>query len=212
MSVDAIVFDLDGTLVDSHRDIMTSVLMALADQGLDQLSLADLDPYLGFPLSELYAELLPKGGKRGLQRFVHLYRAHYCDHCADTTRPYAGIVYLLDALAGRALAVATAKPTWSAVQILERLGLAERFTFITGSENHKSKPDPGVLLHACQKLGVAPGKATMIGDTDRDVQAAQAAGMRAVAVTWGGWSREKLAPLGPDALVDEPAEILKLVQ
>ena len=207
MPADAVIFDLDGTLVDSHTDIMTSVQVALAEVGVTGPSLEDLDAYLGYPLTELYATLLPEGDARGLQRFVHIYRAHYCDHCADRTRPYPGVVEALDALADLPLGVATAKPTWSAVQLLTRLGLAHRFAAILGSERHPPKPHPGVLLTAARRLGVAPDRCSMLGDTGRDIQAAQAAGMRAVAVSWGGWPREKLQTLSPDALLDTPGQI-----
>ncbi len=211
MRVRAVVFDLDGTLVDSGRDIMLGVLAALADQGIDHLTLEDLDAYLGYPLSEMYLILVPDCDARGLQRFVHIYRAHYCDHCTDHTRPYPGVVETLDRLAGLDLAVATAKPTWSAVQILERLGLAHHFQLILGSERHRPKPDPGVLLTCAERLSVPPDRIAMVGDTDRDVLAAKAAGMRSIAATWGGWPREKLAALDPDALVDRPDQIPDVV-
>ncbi len=204
------VFDLDGTLVDSERDIMLGVLTALADQGIDHLTLEDLKAYLGYPLSELYATLVAGGDDRGHQRFVHIFRAYYCDHCTDHTSPYPSVPETLERLAGVCgleLAVATAKPTWSAVQILQHLGLAHYFRFILGSERHRPKPDPGVLLTCSERLSIPPEQIAMVGDTDRDVLAAKAAGMRSIAVAWGGWPREKLLALNPDALVDRPEQI-----
>ena len=208
----AVVFDLDGTLVDTHNDILHSVMVALEDQGITKYTPQDLHKFLGYPLAELYSEIVPDGDAKGLQRFVHIYRANYCDHCTDTSKLYPGAIETLDALKNKLLAVATAKPTWSAVQILDGLGQAHRFAHIVGSEHHPPKPDPALLLHVASLLGLDAENCAMVGDTNRDILAAKAAGMKSIAVTWGAWNKEQLATCEPDAMVDSFEQIPAMVK
>jgi phosphoglycolate phosphatase len=201
-----ILFDLDGTLVDSAEDITASALSGFAEVGAPA-DRARLMTLLGYSLRELYDTVVADGNAERRDRFTQAYRRHYALHCTDRTVVYPGVRETLAALHRFRLGVATTKLTATAEQILRALDLAEAFDVILGSDGLPSKPDPAVLRQALARLGATPREALMVGDTDRDVLAAQRAGMRAVAVTYGGWTRERLEPLRPDALVDRFEEL-----
>jgi HAD superfamily hydrolase (TIGR01509 family) len=158
--------------------------------------------FMGFPLAEIYEALAPEGTLEGKQAFIQAYRNHYRTQCTQTTRPYPGVAGTLAVMTCCKLAVATANPTWSALQVLEAFDLARSFHHVQGSENLLAKPAPDILLAACRQLDVDPDDCVMVGDTDRDVLSARAAGMRCVAVTYGAWPADRLRDLDPDGMVD----------
>jgi phosphoglycolate phosphatase len=202
MRVSTVLFDLDGTLIDSGDDIVSSALFAFAEVGVEGVRREGVGEYLGYPLDELYDVISADGDFARREMFVKAYRAHYAEHCTDHTVAYPGVRETLKKLSDYRLAVATTKPSHAARKILDALALSSHFSEIRGCEGLPSKPNPAVLLAALASLNVRPDESVMVGDTDRDMLAGRAAGMRVVAVTYGGWSRDRLMALRPDALVD----------
>jgi phosphoglycolate phosphatase-like HAD superfamily hydrolase len=217
-----VLFDLDGTLVDSFGDIAAAAARAFADVG----ARADADLLAccrrGLPLEELYERAFgapataPEHAPR-YQRFFTAYREHYLPHCLDTTAPYPGVVEGLAALRARAaggelrLAVATTKRRETALRILEGTGLLPYLDAVAGSDGIPCKPDPAVLHRAAGLAGTTLDDAVMVGDTDRDVGAAKAARCTSVAVSWGGMSAEELAAHEPDHVIDAFGQLVELV-
>jgi phosphoglycolate phosphatase len=219
-----VCFDLDGTLVDSAADIRAAIVHALAavppsDVRLDEHALGCAG--LGLPLDELYALARPAphpfAGDAGRRQFIDSYRSYYHAHLLDHTRPFPGVVETLELVkplraAGLRTAVATTKKTITAERVLGGLGLAQHFDLIHGTEEPMPhKPAPDLLLACARLLGRDPRRGLMIGDTERDVLAGRAAGMRTCGVTYGVLGAEGLTPHAPDFLVDRFADLLPLI-
>ncbi len=219
MKYPLVLLDLDGTLVDSFEDIRASLHAGLAAIGLAHDG--DLMPLVrqGAPLEELYAHVRgprstddsPADAER-LIAFAHAYRDHYLPHCLTTTRAFPGVadtLAALRALPGRpVVGVATAKRSETARRVLEGTGLLHLVDVVAGSEGIASKPDPAVLHRAADLAGLPVARAIMVGDTERDVQAARAAGCAAAAVTYGGQTEAQMRVHAPDYLLGEFASLL----
>jgi phosphoglycolate phosphatase len=208
-----LVFDLDGTLVDSSRDIA-----AAANAMLSRLAPAPpaipLDAVLSFvgEGARLLVErcLRHAGLDLPVDGVLPVYLECYGERLLDTTRLYPGVAEALDALAGATLAVLTNKPGDMSRTILEGLGVAPRFARIWGAGDVPSrKPDPAGLLRLMSELGAGAGDTWMIGDSATDVRAGRAAGVRVAGVTWG-FDAGALRAGGPDLLIDDPRALLSL--
>jgi len=214
LTADAVIFDLDGTLVDSGADIAAAADHARRAAGLSPLPAAVIIGYVGDGTRRLMERVLahdpatgrpdrplaPADLEAGLAHFGEHYRQHLLDH----TRPYRGVDALLDVLAPRCLLVATNKPRRFTEEILAGLGLAGRFhRVVAGDDGPARKPDPAHLQACLAGTGIAPRRAVMVGDSPNDIMAARGAGMACVAVSWGLTPRETLVAAGPTALVDD---------
>lgn len=209
----ALLFDLDGTLVDSGDDLAAAVNHALRYDGLPELRCEQVVQMLGDGASVLVERAYAHHGAERPPDALERFRAYYRAHCLDATRPYPGVMEMLRRLAPeRAVAVATNKPTAFARQIVEGLGLDSVVDAVVGPESAEApKPSPGMLRAALETLGHEPGDAVMIGDSPSDVEAGRRAGTATIAVLWGYRDRELLAASGPDrvaATVEELADML----
>lgn len=229
-----IAFDLDGTLVDSSRDIHAALAYALAEIPDGKQSAAADEAALhvdchGQPLEPFFLMARPHAGEDAMPRFIKAYRAHYHTHLLDYTRPFPGVEEGLRALAalreevaarrgsaGRALhlGVATTKLTRTARRVVDELGLGGHFDCVLGSDGLKAKPDPAVLFALFSQLGstARSARSLMVGDTDYDVLAGRAAGLRTCAVGWTLIARERITAASPDHHVTEFAEVVELVR
>jgi phosphoglycolate phosphatase len=209
-----IVFDLDGTLVDSRQDIAESANAALVACGAQPLSEEALGRMVGEGAPKLIARAFDAAGVErpsdALARFLTIYNARLLSH----TRPYAGIPELLDQLAPRAsLAVLTNKPLAATHRILAGLDLSRHFPperIVGGDGPFPRKPDPAGLAHLMASAGVAAEATVLIGDSVIDWRTAGAATTRIVLARYGfGWEGFPIDKLDADAwVVDSPAEIL----
>jgi phosphoglycolate phosphatase len=216
----AILFDLDGTLVDSAPDITAAVNELLAGRNLPPLSLEQVKSMIGNGVRKLVerafaasGQPLPRGELDEANReMAPIYRRHL----TRLTRPMPGAMEAVAQLhvAGVAMGVATNKPQVATRQILLHFGLIERLRVIVGGDavNHQ-KPAPDALLIALDRLGVGPSDALMVGDSVTDVMAARAAGM-AVALVRGGYTADPVERLGADficdTLLDLPAALQEI--
>lgn len=204
---DLVVFDLDGTLVDSRLDIAASVNEALRAAGAPQVPAEIIIPLIGEPLSGILERLLPPDLRDRVPVAVEVYKAHYFDHCFDRSRVYPGVRECLERMRGLCLAVATTKMTYMAVRLVEAAGLASYFNLVQGSEGIPYKPHPEVLKIVLAKTGKQAGRSWMVGDTVYDIQAGRAAGMRTCAVTYGIGPRSALERESPDLVVGSLVEL-----
>jgi phosphoglycolate phosphatase len=206
--VKALVFDLDGTLIDSKEDLALSMNATLEHLGRKRLEAELIYSYVGGGVQLLVKRALAEGAtdeevERGMAYFLEYYRAHMLDH----TVPYPGVREALDNLAGRELAVLTNKPVNFSRAILSGLGLIEQFRYVYGGNSfEKKKPDPVGLNTLLRELAVGPREAMMVGDSDVDVQTARNAGTWACGVTYGLGSA-KLPASNPDLLIDSLEEL-----
>ena len=216
-SIRVLVFDLDGTLIDSSRDLAGAVNVARSRCGLGPLSHAQVMTFIGNGARELVRRGISfeSGAASDAQIELALghFREHYAQHLLDQTRSYPGVREALDILARRTagpprtLAVLTNKPLRFTRPILDGLGLAPYFRFIYGEDSFPAKkPDPVGLVSILRDTRAAPHEAMLIGDSDIDVRTARNAGVWACGVSYG-LSSDQLAACPPDLLLDSLLEL-----
>ena len=203
-----VLFDLDGTLVDSGAMILASLRHATRTVLAREIPDEQLLALVGGPGLQAEMRSLDEGRADEL---VRCYREHN-EPLHDGLQPCAGVVEVVDTLKdqGRRLGIVSAKRRKTIELAFAILPLAPYFDVVVSADDtERRKPHPEPLLRALQLLSAEPRDAAYVGDSPFDVQAAKAAGVRAVAVAWGGiHSRERLAAEEPDALVERPAEFL----
>ncbi|MCE9575143.1 MAG: HAD family hydrolase [Deltaproteobacteria bacterium] len=217
MAPRAILFDLDGTLVDSADDIGAALTAALADADVPPPTGALVRSWVGGGATDLVrkaiAHLAPAAPPTINERVLARFYVHYRARPIGATALYPGLAPVLDRLAdaGRALAVLSNKPHDLTVTIAHALLGAWPFAVIAGARpGHPLKPDPEPALIVAAELGVPPEACALVGDAVSDLACARAAGMMAVAVTWGYRPRAELVAAMPALLVDDPAELQAL--
>lgn len=193
--VRALIFDLDGTLIDSKRDLVTSVNAMLGRLGRGELPEDLIASYVGSGASVLVERALgPEATEDQVKKGLAVFLEHYEEHKLDTTRAYPGVETTLPKLTGYLLAVLTNKPSRASLRILEGLGLSGYFKSIYGGNSFETKkPDPLGAQTILREFDVAPGQALMVGDSEVDVQTARNAGIRAVVVNYGFGSHDRKA-------------------
>ena len=211
----ALIFDLDGTLIDSLDDITAALNHALHAVDRPSVARESVRGWIGDGLPMLCDRAWPDAAEPARGRFIqHVAEAYRAD-AATRTRSYPNILKTLELLRERKvpMAVLTNKPHDLTTQILDALDLTKFFRVIHGYvREDEKKPAPKVALRIADMLGLEPGRMWMIGDSDVDVMTARNAGMRALAVTWGFRDRAELTALKPDAVVDEPLKIVAVVE
>ena len=210
--VRGVLFDLDGTLIDSAPDLAGAANRLRADHGMAPLPLADLRPMVGSGARGMVGVAF--GVAPGDARFEPLrdaFLAHYDACLLETTQPFDGVDAMLSALeaAGVPWGIVTNKATRFAAPIVAGLGLAQRAAVVVcGDTTPHSKPHPEPLWHAARAMGLAPQDVVYVGDDLRDAQAAKAAGMAMVVATWGYLGLgEPVHSWGADALADAPGQL-----
>ena len=216
-----IVFDLDGTLVDTAPDLIATLHALFAREGLPPPG-SELRNMIGGGARRLIERALAQKNAKvsdlELERLYAGYIEHYAAHIADRSRPFPGTEAALDALAstGCRLAVCTNKLEFLAVRLLEALGLSGRFAAICGQDTFGlQKPDPEVLRRTVARAGGRMERALMVGDSDTDIHMARKAAVPVVAVDFG-YTETPVALLAPDRIIsrfeDLPAAVSELLR
>ena len=209
-----IVFDFDGTLADTWRDIATALNRTLLDAGLPAVDGPEVRFWIGDGALKLLERAVPEP-QRSPERIEELYarfREHYERCCLDTTETYPGIMDCLEGLEGCVLAIASNKPARFLDHMTEGLGLKSYFRVVLGGDSLPvRKPDHRVLVHLMQRLEEAPDEIWVVGDSAVDVQMGRAGGARTLGCGWGLRGRDELREAGVDRLVEHPREILHAV-
>jgi phosphoglycolate phosphatase len=203
--VRAVLFDLDGTLIDTAADLADCGNAMRAHFGLAPLAHAALRDFIGKGLASFIARSLQEA-EVDLAQATRFFEARYYENCAASSRPYPGALAGLDLLRSRgvALGVVTNKAGRFTEAILERTGLRQRFgVVVSGDTLAQRKPHPGPVLHAARVLGTGVAETLFIGDSRNDVAAARAAGCRVWLVPYGYSEGEDVASLAADAIVPD---------
>lgn len=207
MKAPTIVFDLDGTLVDTAPDLVSSLNHTIAVAGLPPVGYEDLTHLVGHGARAMIARAFALRGvpldEDELQPLLDRFIDHYTAGMPGESQPYPGLVDALGRLreAGFRLAVCTNKMEGLAVPLIEKLGLAHHFAAIAGGDTFAvRKPDPGHLTATIERAGGDPGRAVMVGDSINDILAAQNAGIPSVVVPFG-YSDRPVEELGADRLI-----------
>lgn len=209
LTVSALVFDLDGTLIDSRRDLATAINRMRRDLGLDALTLESIVGMVGEGARELVRRALAGFGEPDFEDAFGRFRDYYWESCLEHTRPYHGISELVAASAERwPLAVLTNKPEAVSRRILDGLGFAPFLRAVVGGDTFSArKPDPVGLHHLGNVLGVELESLWLIGDSRIDAAAARAAGCRFAFVEWGFAGEAERREIVPDLRAATPGEL-----
>jgi phosphoglycolate phosphatase len=186
-SVRALIFDLDGTLIDSKRDLIRSVNAVLQEMGREQLCEDTISGYIGHGAPQLVGRALGDAAtEEQRERALKFFLAYYEDHKMDSTCAYPGVPEALERLAAFPMAILTNKPVRISMRILEGLGLAKYFRAVYGGNSFETKkPHPLGARTILREFGAAPAEAILVGDSEVDVQTARNAGTLAAAVNYG---------------------------
>ena len=216
-----VVFDLDGTLVDTAPDLISALNFILDREGLPPVPLDAARNMIGAGARKLLERGLELEGRAAsvwdIDRLTADFIAYYAAHIADASRPFEGLERALDDLAalGCQLAVCTNKLEWLSRRLLDELGLSRRFAAICGADTFGvSKPDPAILRQTIARAGGNPSSSIMVGDAGTDVGVARRAGVPVIGVTFG-YTDIPMADLKPDRVIahmrDLPAAVDELL-
>lgn len=207
-----VIFDLDGTLVDSRLDLATAVNRALVDLGRAALPLEHIVAFIGHGMDRLLE--LALGDSKLLDEARPLFERHYGQALLDHTLPYSGVdVLVRDLCATRTLAVATNKPGPWARAIVAGLGWSEVIPHVVGGADvARLKPAPDMVELLLERNGCSRADAVIVGDMEVDVETASAAGLACVGVSWGLAGRDRLQTAGARWIVDSAAELQDLLE
>jgi phosphoglycolate phosphatase len=213
-----VVFDLDGTLVDTAPDLISALNYILAREGMPPVPLHSARNMIGAGVRKLIERGLELEGREAspsdITRLTDDFVAYYAEHIADGSRPFEGLETALDDLLTRGyrLAVCTNKLEWLSRLLLDRLGLSARFAAICGADTFGvSKPDPAILRQTVARAGGDIASAIMVGDAGTDIGVARRAGIPVIGVSFG-YTEVPIADLKPDRLIHHMNELPSAVE
>ena len=213
MNAPLIVFDLDGTLIDTAPDLVATLNEVFAREGLAPVPYETARNLIGGGARAMIARSIEAEGgvlpPAKLEQMFADFLVHYAEHVADRSRPFPGLIDALDELeaGGHRFAVCTNKLERLSILLLDALALSRRFEAICGQDTFGiQKPDPEVLRRTIKVAGGNPQRAIMIGDSATDIHTARAAGVPVIAVDFG-YSEQPIAELNPDRIISHFAEL-----
>jgi phosphoglycolate phosphatase len=217
MNYKAVIFDLDGTLLNSLEDIAKSANTVLAYHGFPTHKPDDYKIFVGSGISELMTRALPKEERNPdtVDDYVKEYRQEYDRNWNAKTKPYAGIAAILDELVSRKIKIAVLSNKLHSFtkQCVDKFLPSWKFNIVMGFQNDiPPKPDPTSALQIAKQLNIDPPHILYVGDSDIDMKTGVAAGMHTVGVLWGFRTKGELQKNGAKTLIEKPQELLDLIE
>ena len=216
MKYKGVIFDLDGTLLNSIEDLAESMNTVLKESSFPTHKVSDYEKYIGSGILNLVQKALPESQRDSdsCMKYFHMMFEEYSQNCTNKTAPYKGVADLLDILEVKNIKIGILsnkadKLTKKAVQVL----LSNwNFECIEGlsNEEHK-KPNAIKALHISKEMGIEPNEIIFVGDSGVDMETANNAGMYAVGVLWGFRSKEELISTGANKIISHPLELLNIL-
>ena len=207
----AVIFDLDGTLLDTLKDLQEGTNYALRVNGMPERTLDEIRRFVGSGARKLIERVIPGCEKEGVfEKVMGDFNFYYKEHCKDHTRPYPGIMEMLSELKqkGYALGVVSNKPDFAVQELIPEY-FSDTFASVSGErQGIAKKPAPDLIWEAMKKLDVTKEEAVYVGDSEVDLEAAENAGLPCISVSWGFKGREFLEQHKASVIIDNPAEIL----
>jgi phosphoglycolate phosphatase len=212
--VDCIVFDLDGTLIDSKTDIANSVNHTLHELGISPLPHDLIFDHVGHGVIHLIDESLKVSRSTNhLEEALAIFRAHYYDHLMDTTVLFPQVFETVDYFyPAKRMAVASNKPQRYVEKLLKELKVDRYFTSVYGGDRlPEKKPDPAVIFEILKETGAVPGRAIIVGDSWIDITTGKNAGIYTCGVSYGFRALREILDAGPDVIIDRMGELKDLL-
>jgi phosphoglycolate phosphatase len=209
--VDALLFDLDGTLIDSKRDLAHSVQYIQKRYEMPTSTEQQVGTFIGDGVVKLIQRALPGLTQSRLDEAVSAFKAYYREHCLDHTTIYPGVVPMLNHFHRKKMVVVTNKPVRISAHILDLLGLSPYFALVIGGDSlPNKKPHPEPILNALKTIGfINPKRAVVIGDSPNDVRAGRAAGTYTCGIRSNIADFQKLADSKPDYMIRSMKELTR---
>lgn len=208
--IDLLMFDLDGTLANTGRDLANSVNYVRSRLDLEPLEDRLIYDHVGHGVEHLIRSSLPEKSEDGFRAVMEMFLEHYESHLLDTTVLYPRVRETLDYFKEKRRVVVSNKLHRLTVSVLKGLGIEICFDAILGGDSvAQKKPDPGPLNQVLSSFGVSPVKALMIGDGGTDIEAGKRAGVVTCGVTYGLGKKEELVTAKPDFLIDDLRQLSK---
>jgi phosphoglycolate phosphatase len=207
-----ILFDFDGTLVDTSQDLLKAVNYTRKQLQLGPLTFDQAKKHIGIGQSYLVDNVTADAPQRDLDAILKIFRDYYSQHMHDHSAFYPGIIELLPKIKEHKLGIVSNKYSYYIKDILPKLNCPIIFDIIIGPDSLPArKPDPAPLIHASKALNIPLAQTIMIGDSHYDIQAGKAAGVKTIGVTYGFSSPEEICIEAPDYIVDAPNKILDII-
>lgn len=223
-SKDLLIFDLDGTLIDSSLDIAYAANMTLRDMGYPQETAEQIKTHIGWGVGPLLEGLMPDMSKDGLAKAREVFLAHYAEHLVVDTVFYPGVMETLRHFkeCGKTLAIVTNKPISLTERIVDELALEGLFSMVVGGDTYANKkPHPEPIERVMEELGFEPSRVVFIGDSAVDVEAAKSVrvntsdpcdgGVDVIGAVYGFRSAKELKASGCEVLIDSMAELADII-
>ncbi len=214
MSYRNLIFDFDGTITDSKHDIAAAQVWVLQQLGVTRYAPEDLFSYIGRPLEETFAALLPDQLHDRIPEAAQMYADYYRPRSLTTARLFPGVRETLEILCahGKRLAVASTKKGPGIKRATDHFGITHFFVQLQGSDNLPYKPDPAIVNTILADQQWQRDETIIVGDTDYDVLAGRNAGIATCAVTYGSFSADQLKAFQPDFMIDSFPQLLSIVE
>ncbi len=210
-TVKLLIFDLDGTLIDSKQDIANSVNLTFRDIGLPEKPHETIYGYVGNGVRQLILDAIASDDAQEVDHALQIFEAHYLSHLLDETRLFPGIEAVLHHYGGKKKALVTNKPEHYTTKIVQGLQVDKHFDVVlAASPAVRLKPHPEMILMTLETLGIRPEDAVMIGDSLNDIHAARSAGIRACGVGYGFGDAKTLKAEGLDYYAESGEALLSL--
>lgn len=210
----AVVFDLDGTLLNTLEDLCDSTNYALMQKGYPTRSIDEVRSFVGNGVEKLIERALPENTSEGERiEVLKIFKEHYKVNSKNKTRPYEGIMELLKELKDKDFKMAIVSNKFDlAVKELNKEFFGEYIEYAYGEcETIRKKPNPDAVFMALKDLNVLQHEAVYVGDSDVDILTAENAGLDCISVTWGFRTRRELEMSGAVSIIDEPIDLMDII-